>query len=106
MKPIRLALAIAAAAMATTLLAKRRGPAVAASLDAAAPGQLDMHGALDGAYGTDGSGPGADSPNQAERLQGSGAAATPAPADDLFAATPQQGADARAPGLPDFFRGA
>ena len=54
-------------------------------------------------------GTGTDSPNQAERLQASGVAAQSddgsAPRD-LFQSTSQESPYARAPGLPDFARGA
>jgi hypothetical protein len=50
----------------------------------------------------------ADSPNDAERLQARGIAETPRDAFDggLFGSNSQQGAEPKAPGLPDFSRGA
>lgn len=60
--------------------------------------------AAGGAAGT-----GSDSPNDAERLQASGVAAPSedgSAAGDLFQSTSQESPYARAPGLPDFARGA
>jgi hypothetical protein len=61
------------------------------------------------AVGAGAPGSGVDSPNDAERLQASGVAA---PSEDeswtgdLFKSTSQESPYARAPGLPDFARGA
>jgi hypothetical protein len=61
------------------------------------------------AAGIGAAGTGSDSPNEAERLQASGVAAEDDDGSwtrDLFKSTSQESADARAPGLPDFARGA
>jgi hypothetical protein len=77
----------------------RLGAASAAGPSAAGSAAADL-----GAAGT-----GSDSPNDAERLQASGVAADDDDGSwtrDLFTSTSQEGAEARAPGLPDFARGA
>ena len=54
-------------------------------------------------------GSGSESPNDAERLQAAGVAAENDDGSwtgDLFKSTSQEGEEARAPGLPDFARGA
>ena len=157
----KVALTVAAAAVATNFILKgRRGPEFADT----EPGAVDLNEALDGAYGTDGTdaaadadastapaavsamamsngpdgasdsadplgagesrpaaglsdpsagssgvaGAGAESPNDAERLAANGLGTAPQAGidDDPLKSTSQETADARAPGLPDFFRGA
>jgi hypothetical protein len=63
---------------------------------------------MDGGPEADGVAAGADSPNDAERLQARGIAETPRDAIDggLFGSNSQQGAEPMVPGLPDFARGA
>jgi len=74
---------------------------------AAAPAAPAAAGSAAADLGAAGSG--SDSPNDAERLQASGVAADDDDGSwtrDLFKSTSQESAEARAPGLPDFARGA
>ena len=77
------------------------------AMTAAAAGAASAAGT--GAAETGAPGTGSDSPNEAERLQASGVAADPgddSASGDLFKSTSQESPYARAPGLPDFARGA
>jgi hypothetical protein len=65
------------------------------AVTAGAPAAADAAGAT-----------GSDSPNDAERLQASGLATAAGDAGDQFKSTSQESPYARAPGLPDFARGA
>jgi hypothetical protein len=106
MNATRLALVAVAAWLALQIVAKRRRSRLWASArspsgTATAPEALN---AGNGAPGT-----GIDSPNEAERLQARGVASPGAESgqpDNLFRSTSQESAEAQAPGLPDFARGA
>ena len=91
-----------------------RGESFAAGAPEWTPRSSTADDALQGATGAPGVG--AESPNPAEQLQESHAGdafsgieqptASGAEAVDLFGSDSQRGAEAKAPGLPDFFRGA
>ena len=105
------ALTLAFAGIACGLLLKRRRAAAPHAEDGLAPFPSVDPGSLGaGAPATGGAGGrGADSPNDAERLQAAGVAAASADerrTGDLFQSTSQDSPYARAPGLPDFARGA
>jgi len=120
----RMALTVGLACVAANLVKKARrvepsdaddGLEAFPSVDIALPTRM---GALTGAgsaasaastVGTGMPGTGSDSPNDAERLQANGVAAESddgGRSGDLFTSTSQDGPYARAPGLPDFARGA
>jgi hypothetical protein len=120
----RMAVTVGLACVAANLLMKgRRGEASDAddglepfpSVDAGLPARIAALttgrsvASDDGTADTGVPGSGADSPNDAERLQASGVAADSDDDSwtrDLFKSTSQDSPYARAPGLPDFARGA
>jgi hypothetical protein len=113
MKLTRVAVTLGLAWLATELLLKDRrrlavdsddGLAPFPSVDTGLPAVGGAAAASDAAGAT-----GSDSPNDAERLQASGVAAQSEDESwtgDLFKSTSQESPYARAPGLPDFARGA
>jgi len=119
----RVAVTVGLACMAASLLMKSRrreanegddGLDPFPSVDPGLPGRIGAVTSGMQAVGaspadTGAPGTGTDSPNDAERLQASGIAAEDDDGSwtrDLFKSTSQESEDARAPGLPDFARGA
>jgi len=106
------ALTVALACIACSLLLKRSRAAVPHADDGLAPfPSVDPGSVAAGApaAASGAGGRGADSPNDAERLQAAGVAAASADESwtaDLFQSNSQESPYARAPGLPDFTRGA
>ena len=95
----RIALVAGVLWIARQALARPRARAAGPSAMPAAPDRREPVGGV-GALD-------AESPNEGERLQARGIGRAAGEGDDdLFGSTPQEGASARAPGLPDFFRGA
>jgi len=119
----RVAMTVGLACVAANLLMKSRRGAAAErddgldpfpSVDPGLPGRMSAMTSAAAVVaatpaGTGVPGTGSESPNDAERLQASGVAAADDDGSwtrDLFKSTSQESADARAPGLPDFARGA